>query len=222
MGTSADLSGYIPHIQTCLDAYQMNTPLRIAAFLAQVRHETAGLTVFYQPADNGAGAIHMIPGNFRMACKSLPTLKQAFANAFLNCPLPNPCDCGDDVTAGRIVARNETTFLTGGWWMVEGAREIMGWTYCGDLRLNADQGLGEPGIPGTGYYEMSRCIFGNGVDPGMQQRLSYYKLAMQALLPNSPTATQPFPPVSRCVPECAQGLCCNQAGYCGTGPLYCS
>jgi predicted chitinase len=33
----------------------MNTPLRIAAFLAQVRHETAGLTIFYQPLDNGAG-----------------------------------------------------------------------------------------------------------------------------------------------------------------------
>lgn len=35
MGTDQDLSGYVPHIQACLDLYEMNTPLRIAAFLAQ-------------------------------------------------------------------------------------------------------------------------------------------------------------------------------------------
>lgn len=46
---------YLPHIETALNTYNMNTNLRIAAFLAQVRHETAGLTTFFQPADNGAG-----------------------------------------------------------------------------------------------------------------------------------------------------------------------
>lgn len=35
MGTSNDLSGYVPYIQETLDIYSMNTPLRIAAFLAQ-------------------------------------------------------------------------------------------------------------------------------------------------------------------------------------------
>jgi hypothetical protein len=47
------------------------------------------------------------------------------------------------------VAEKPYTFLTGGWWFAQGSQEIMGWTSCGDLRLNADQGLGAPGMPGV-------------------------------------------------------------------------
>lgn len=219
MGTSRDLTSFLPYIQTALNTYDMKTPLRIAAFLAQVRHETAGLSTFYQPADNGAGAIHMLPQNFRIACAEIPSLRQAMTSAY------GSCSGGSDVAAGQIVAQLPYTFLTGGWWFVQGSKEIMGWTSCGDLRVNADQGLGSPGTPGTGYYEISRCIFGNGPDAGLAQRISYYRLAVQVLLPGSPIASMTPPPTvagqGSCTPPCAPGLCCSKYGYCGTGAEYC-
>ena len=54
----------------------MMCPLRAAAFLAHVRHETDGFRAQYQPLDMGAGAIHMIPYNFRLACRAIPVSAQ--------------------------------------------------------------------------------------------------------------------------------------------------
>jgi hypothetical protein len=42
----------------------------------------------------------MIPLNFRIACKSIPTLGQAFAAAFSSCSSSNKCECGDEISAG--------------------------------------------------------------------------------------------------------------------------
>lgn len=45
--------GWLPHIQGTLDAYEINTPLRAAAFLAQIGHESGGLrftTEIWNPA----------------------------------------------------------------------------------------------------------------------------------------------------------------------------
>jgi hypothetical protein len=37
---------------------------------------------------------------------------------------------------------------------------MLGFKECGDLRLDADIGIGTSD-PATGYYEVSRCIFGS-------------------------------------------------------------
>lgn len=56
---------------------------------------------------------------------------------------------------------------------------------CGDLRTDADVGLGtrESLIsrvnPGTGFYKVSTCIYGFAPDSGLQQRVGYYITAMQ-------------------------------------------
>jgi putative chitinase len=45
--------GWLSHVQRTLDAYEINTPLRAAAFLAQIGHESAGLrftTEIWNPA----------------------------------------------------------------------------------------------------------------------------------------------------------------------------
>lgn len=45
--------GWLPHIQHTLDAFEINTPARAAAFLAQIGHESAGLrftTEIWNPA----------------------------------------------------------------------------------------------------------------------------------------------------------------------------
>jgi len=165
---------YINDVNDVLNQYQLNTPIRMAGFLAQVRHETAGLTTFYQPLDGGAGAIHMLPANFRIACQDVPEIRNAFAQRFGGAG----CNGGNDQEAGQVIQNPRLAFLTGAWWMAQGSQKILGGP-CGDLRGALDQGEGGPG---SGYYLVSRCIFGGNYDAGFPQRLAYYHIARQVLV----------------------------------------
>ncbi|PRP73875.1 hypothetical protein PROFUN_16493 [Planoprotostelium fungivorum] len=160
---------YINDLNDVLKKYNLNTPKRMAGFLAQVRHETAGLTTFYQPIDGGAGAIHMLPANFRIACEDVAEIKSAFTKKF------GSCRGGSDRDAGALLGNPRLAFLTGAWWMAEGSRKILGGP-CGDLRPVLDQGLGSQN-PLSGYYLVSRCIFGGSYDAGLAQRVKYYNTA---------------------------------------------
>lgn len=59
-GTGAGVvraQNWLPHIQRTLDSFEINTPTRAAAFLAQIGHESAGLrftTEIWNPAQVGA------------------------------------------------------------------------------------------------------------------------------------------------------------------------
>ncbi|PRP74011.1 hypothetical protein PROFUN_16455, partial [Planoprotostelium fungivorum] len=85
---------YINDLNDVLKKYNLNTPKRMAGFLAQVRHETAGLTTFYQPIDGGAGAIHMLPANFRIAREDVAEIKSAFTKKFGSCRGGSDRDAG--------------------------------------------------------------------------------------------------------------------------------
>ncbi|KAI9217467.1 hypothetical protein BC828DRAFT_391094 [Blastocladiella britannica] len=87
---------YVGPINQALASAGMACPSRIAAFLAQMRHETQHLDKLWQPADNGAGTVslyticvlriethtattrigslHLIPNNFHTAINDLPQL----------------------------------------------------------------------------------------------------------------------------------------------------
>jgi len=160
---------YINDVNYVLNKYGLNTPIRKAGFLAQVRHETAGLTTFYQPLDGGAGAIHMLPANFRIACEDDDEIRAAFTQRF------GSCRGGSDLEAGQLLANPKLAFLTGGWWMAQGSAKILGGP-CGDLRPVLDQGTGSQN-PLSGYYLVSRCIFGGNFDAGLAQRVRFYDLA---------------------------------------------
>ena len=119
-------------------------------------------------------------------------LQAAFASQFTTCAGvagTHPCDCGSDEQAGVLVASPEFTFVVGTWWFTTGASQILGHV-CGDLRLDADVGLGEWAgwtswwFPGTGFYRSTACIFGFATDPGVGQRVDYYVQARQFFDPS--------------------------------------
>jgi len=192
---------YYPYIVSALETYNLDCPLRTAAFLAQVRHETAALSTLYQPADNGAGAIHMIPTNFRVACEDISGLRDVFNSEFPGCTKSSPCQCGSDVEAGQIIQRPEWAFKTGGWWFAQGSRKQLSSSLgCEDLRTYADVGLGTQN-PVTGYYKISQCIFGSLNDQGLSQRVSYYNTATSVT--SAWTNTNPSNSPSRSAPAIA-------------------
>jgi hypothetical protein len=196
MQSSADFSRFVNPLNRALAEYGLNCPQRIAVFLAQVRHETAGLTIFHQPIDNGGGTLHMTPSNWLPACKAISKVAQAFdswgsANG-ISC---GSCSCISGLAADPLGSRTgsaakavfadpDVAFLTGAWWFKSGAADpsIFGWKGCGDLRNDADVGLGSPGSSDcrhTGYYQVTCCIFWTiGGSAGMQQRIDFYNVAL--------------------------------------------
>jgi len=193
----ADLSQFADAINSATARFSMNTRPRVLAFLAQVRHETAGLTSFHQPADNGAGSLHMIPANWGEACNGVSDIKDAFNKRFPNCA---NCECtvamasdpfGADATAAAvdIFGQPNLAILSGTWWFAFGAgiQSIFGWKGCTDLRLDADAGMGGPGASDckhTGFYQITCCVFYTITgSAGLPQRITYYKLADSVLPP---------------------------------------
>ncbi|KAL7751055.1 hypothetical protein RI367_003635 [Sorochytrium milnesiophthora] len=173
---------YYPHVMEAMARYNMTSPQRIAAFLAQIRHETAGLSTLWQHLDNGAGGIHMIPTNFPAAIAGIPQLNNTFNVQYAgSLPLGNiASDTTLQYRVALFIMRAEHAFLTAGWWFASGAQQILGSNGCGDLRQDADSGIGEPNTP-SGYYKISLCIFGSLADQGLPQRVSYYQSAVQAV-----------------------------------------
>ena len=159
---------YHGEIVRAMELYDLNSPKRAAAFLAQVRHETAHLRTLFQPLDNGAGALHMLPQNFPALIRDVPGLQKVFDQEL---PHWQP-GSGKDEEAGRIIQRPEWTFISGGWWFKQGAKQVLGAGQCQDLRPIADQG---------DHAKISQCIFGFNQDPGRVQRQNYYDLARSTL-----------------------------------------
>lgn len=190
-----DLSRFVNPLNSALSRYAMDCPNRITAFLAQVRHETASLTIFFQPRDNGAGSLHMIPQNWGHVCRRVPEIRNMFAQRFSNC---GNCECTAQMVsdpmgamatraAKEIFADPVAALFSGAWWFAEGAKipEIFGWKGCGDLRLDADRGLGAPGgsdCRHSGYHQITCCVFWTiGGEAGLGQRIVYYNLARSVI-----------------------------------------
>jgi hypothetical protein len=93
-------------------------------------------------------------------------------------PQPTPDEQSFIRRVSDLLARPEHTFLVAGWWFRMGAQKLMGFNGCTDLRVDADKGLGSESGPktkdSTGFYRVTRCVFGEATDPGLEQRVQYY------------------------------------------------
>jgi hypothetical protein len=101
--TGTDLSGWVDAVNLACSRYDLNTDTRLIGFLSQVRHETASMTVFYQPADNGGGFVHMVPSNWKAACQAVPEIAQAFGAKYSGC---GDCSCIDGFVCIKTIRSN--------------------------------------------------------------------------------------------------------------------
>jgi hypothetical protein len=152
--TGTDLSGFLDAVNLACSRYDLNTPARLIGFLSQVRHETASMTVFYQPVDNGGGFMHMVPSNWKAACLAVPEIAAAFGAKYSGC---GTCSCIDGFAASpnsqatadaskAIFSQPKVAALSGGWWFDQGAYNAFSWKGCTQkLKYYADQKKGSAG-----------------------------------------------------------------------------
>lgn len=187
----------MPHLLKTTELYDLNcSPNRLATFLAQLRHETNNFQTMYQTLDGGAGSIHMVPSNFGLAIEQIPQLYDVYTDterdqfeaimtidrlknvtSMAGAPNATPDQKKFVQKVADLIARPEHTFLIAGWWFESGAHAVLGDRQCGDIRVDSDQGIGAPYSNNgqtTGYYQVSRCIFGQAQDPGIEQRVRYF------------------------------------------------
>jgi hypothetical protein len=190
-----DLSGWLNAVNQALAKYDLNTDRRIIGFLAQVRHETASMTIFYQPADFGGGFVHMTVPNWKGCCLGVPEVAQAFhqkySSIYGSCL---DCSCIDKIiNAGRQAEASQAIFsqpivaaYSAGWWFQKGAIAAFGGKGCTqDLKYYADQGKGGVGSSDcfhTGNAQLTCCIFWTvdetKYNSGLTQRNQYYDQAV--------------------------------------------
>jgi len=176
MGTTQSLTKFVQPLNTMLKENELDCPLQIAAFLAQVRHETNGLQIFL--SIDGAGALHMLPADIRVACYDLPEIKASFAEKFVNCTRDSPCDCGTDLEAASVLLVPKYAFDTAAWMFSRGAAILRG-PKCANLKQVADQGLGDSvGDVMSGFHLITKCIHGYDNTEALDERIQYYKDAL--------------------------------------------
>jgi len=187
MGGTTLSQDWVDAVNTCLSRYGLDTILRTIGFLSEARHETAGMTIFHQPIDNGGGLFHMTPANWKGACQNVKEIAQAFGNRYSGC---GDCSCIDAMAADplgstatdasiNIFSIPMVAALSGGWWFDSGAYAAFGWKGCTEkLGVYADQGKGAAGSSDcthTGNYQLCCCIFWTiGSGSGIDQRNKYY------------------------------------------------
>ena len=181
-GSCPYCADHVDYLYAAMRAWNLDCPMRAAAFLAQVSWETGALSTFFQPRDNGGGAVHMLPSNMRAACRDMPSLQAAFQNRFA-CLEVDPCTCGTNAEVGQLVSEPRFAFHTAGWWFVRGAKEAFGGgAICDDLRLQADKGEGSLSGIGQGFTRVSKCIIGfSSGDPSIPRRAAQYRVALSTL-----------------------------------------
>lgn len=184
-----DCAAMAPHVNAAALEATMACPKRLAALVAQIRHETQGFTQMRHPTLMRAGGVMLPVAALRLACSQLPALYGAFETEFASCNdvATDPCSCGTEEQVVDLAALPQWAIRIAAWYLSAGAAAApptIGLT-CGDLRSTAmDDGAGtwqgwvSTAFPGTGFHKVSSCIAGvAAADTGRADRMDNYILA---------------------------------------------
>lgn len=181
---SALWTDHAPALNAALTAYVMDCPARLAALLAQVRTQSGSMQNLAPDAANAAGVLRLAPGVVRSACTSDVDVAGA---------LPAGVTCADatDVQLSAVAADVSAGWRVAAWYFVHGATAVHG-APCGDLRFDADLGIGSTQswvsrwYPGSGSYKVSTCTVGFVWDGQRESRTQAYVSIRQQFEPNFP------------------------------------
>ncbi|KNE72179.1 hypothetical protein AMAG_16666 [Allomyces macrogynus ATCC 38327] len=172
-----------PHLRKAAVQYGLCTPARLAVYLATMSHETAGLTVLYQPKTGGRGAIMMVPANWHYAFVGL-------GDSSLASRLDGDLERTDQVAADAMMDPT-VTFRVAAWWFRGGAATVgmkakSDSDACNDLAVVADALPADfdanEGKAHSVLATINECVAGNGdADPGFAQRVALTNKAMRAI-----------------------------------------
>ncbi len=190
----ATLETYVDPINKYCEAYEINTKLRLAAFLAQTGHESAGFTAVRENLNYSADALRKtFPKYFpsdALAAQYARNPKAIGSRVYANRMGNGPESSGDGYKHrgfGAIQLTGKTNQSKFAFWVKkslddaiaylqtpEGA--ILGaiwfWTQAHNLNAFADQGE-------AGFLGLTKAI--NGGTNGYQDRLAKYKKAIKIL-----------------------------------------
>jgi len=175
METEESLAKFVQPLNQMLKDNNLDCPLRIAAFLSQVRYETNGLKIFSNA--DGSGAFHMNPNDIRVACADNPEVKSSFSHKYADCAEDDPCRCGKAEEIGDVLQDPKYAFQTAAWLFSRGASILRG-SQCANLSKAADLGLGSEGDVKSGFHHITRCLHGYDNNEGIDERIKYYNVAL--------------------------------------------
>ncbi|KAJ3353347.1 hypothetical protein GGF32_003106 [Allomyces javanicus] len=172
-----------PHLRKAAVQYGLCTPARLAVYLATISHETAGLTVLYQPKTGGRGAIMMVPANWHYAFVGL-------GDSTLAARLDGDLERTDQVAADAMIDPT-VMFRVAAWWFRGGAATVgmkakSDADACNDLAVIADALPTDldsnQGKAHSVLATINECVAGTGdADPGFAQRVELTNKAMRAI-----------------------------------------
>jgi len=158
-------STYVAKLNEMLCSLNYCTNLQAKrAFIGQVTHESAYFTKFYQPIDNGRGALHMLPANMPTNVQDIQA-KWPGSNA----------QTKYSAQGAPLLTTPEFAWLSAASWFLSTNRVIP------NCNLNLFL---------TDFATTSRCIFGGGTDPGAASRQQAYNYAVQFIV--QPSASTNF------------------------------
>ncbi|KAJ3375971.1 hypothetical protein GGF31_000037 [Allomyces arbusculus] len=115
---AATNSAWYPLVSAGASEFSMCSDLRLAVFIGNIAHETARLTVFLNSEDGGAGALHMIPSNWKYAFQGLGLTYDS-------------TNYGNNDANRNVMLDPNVMFRVAGWWFYSGASIVMGNTCIG-------------------------------------------------------------------------------------------